>query len=127
MENNLSISTQAFVWGLGGICQTQRIPFAPELVLRQIPPPYNLLSLQRAAQGLGINSSFRAVALADVGKLVMPCLAVLKPATNNSPSPSQGEGKGEGEAQVSLALVIKIDNRQIVFFEPGDPNAKLQA
>jgi subfamily B ATP-binding cassette protein HlyB/CyaB len=130
VDSNLPISTQAFVWGLGGICQLQRIPFAPELVLRQIPPPYNLLSLQRSAQGLGINSSFRAVASADLGKLVLPCLAVLKPATNNPPSPSQGEGggegrsEGEGKGEVNLALIIKADDKQIVLFEPGDPNPK---
>ena len=118
MDSNLPISTQSFIWGLGGICQLQRIPFAPELVLRQITPPYNLLSLQRAAHGLGINSSFRAVCVADLGKLVLPCLAVLKPTV--SPSPSEEENKGE--AQVSLALVIKTDDRQVVFFEQGDPN-----
>ena len=106
VDSNLPISTQSFIWGLGGICQLQRIPFAPELVLRQIPPPYNLLSLQRAAQGLGINSSFRAVCVADLGKLVLPCLAVLKPVTNNPPSPSKpavsnAEG-GEGEGKRGL-------------------------
>ena len=72
-------ATRTFVWGLQGMCNLQRIPIAPNLVLQQVPPPYNLDSLQQAAQALGLKTGVKRVPAAHLADVSLPCLAVLKP------------------------------------------------
>ena len=79
LDRMLLFATETFVWGLQGMCHLQRIPFAPNLVLQQVAPPYDLNSLQQAAETLGLKAGVKHAPSSDLANLPLPCLAVLKP------------------------------------------------
>ena len=37
-----AVLTDGFIWALASLCRLHRVPFDPELVLKQFPPPYDL-------------------------------------------------------------------------------------
>ena len=77
MQENLHLSADSFLWGLGGMCDLHRLPFAPALVAAQHPPPYTLESIRTAAEALGLKTALRVVGPADLAGLPLPCLVVL--------------------------------------------------
>src|SRR5262245_21124449 len=79
LATELRLSAGTLSWGLQGLCQLHRVPFAADLVLQQFPPPYDLLSLQRAAQALGLKSGWRTAHLSELPQLPLPFVAVLGP------------------------------------------------
>ena len=124
MDSNW-FSSAAYVWGLQSICERHRIPFAPHIALQQVSPPYTLVSFQRAAQGIGLKSASRHVAIEQLPHLPLPCLAVLKP---KSPAAAQGEGLAapwdaeKPEAAWSgLAIVLRCDAEQVIYIAEGEP------
>lgn len=128
MDSNSLFTTQTFVWGLQGICTLQRIPFAPNLVLQQVPPPYNLNSLLQAAEALGLKAGVRHASVRELTGLPLPCLAVLKPAPAEPQDPSSaapGDAGGATPDPVQLyrlALVLKADDKQVVLFDEKSKN-----
>ena len=135
-----SLATETFLWGLQGMCHLQRIPFAPNLVLQQVPPPYRLESMQLAAQSLGIKAGIRHVGITELHGVPLPRIAVLNPSVKKteltartdaaandaeSPSPPEGEGRGEGEAlpvHNRLALILKADDTRVLLFDENSKN-----
>ncbi len=121
------------------MCHLQRIPFAPNLVLQQVAPPYGLNALQLAAETLGLKAGVKQATATELAKLPLPCLAVLKPASaqhpvaaaNESitPSPLTGEGGGEGAGEgqdvsppYRLALVLKANDARVLLFDETSKN-----
>jgi subfamily B ATP-binding cassette protein HlyB/CyaB len=117
------------------MCHLHRIPFAPNLVLQQVSPPYSLASLQQAAQSLGLKAGIKQATVSELPNLPLPCLAVLNPASvphtdlaaNGAvtPSPSQGEGGGEGNAAPQphrLVLVLKANDSKVLLFDEKSRN-----
>jgi subfamily B ATP-binding cassette protein HlyB/CyaB len=121
------------------MCHLQRIPFAPNLVLQQVAPPYGLNALQLAAETLGLKAGVKQATATELAKLPLPCLAVLKPASarhpvaaaNESitPSPLTGEGGGEGAGEgqdvsppYRLALVLKANDARVLLFDENSKN-----
>lgn len=125
--SGLQMATETFLWGLQGMCHLQRIPFAANLVLQQVPPPYGLESMQLAAQSLGLKAGVRQAGIAELGGLPLPCLAVLRPAVPQAspaandaatPPPAQGEGGTAVPPQHHrLALVLKADDARVLLFD----------
>jgi subfamily B ATP-binding cassette protein HlyB/CyaB len=112
--DDLRISTGAFVWGLQGICQLHRVPFAASLARQQFPPPHDLLSLERAARALGFNSGLREARAEELHALPAPFVAVL--------SPDEGQpGESPREPAHRLAIVVKCDDAHVSWFEDGKP------
>ena len=72
MERRWLFAAETFVWGLQGMCHLQRIPFAPDLVLQQVAPPYDLISLQHAAETLGLPPEQITARLGDSGLPTAP-------------------------------------------------------
>lgn len=75
-----NIDGQDLIWALGSLCALHRIPFDPQLILKQFTPPYTSDTLIHAARELGFKiklSDSNKEALAD---LTSPCLAMVKPA-----------------------------------------------
>src|SRR5207244_3158533 len=114
---------ETFVWGLQGMCHLQRIPFAPNLVLQQVAPPYGLNSLQQAAETLGLKAGVRKAAVTDLAELPLPCLAVLKPAPvpHVDPAANESIAPSTGEAEIPpphrLALVLRANNARVLIFD----------
>jgi subfamily B ATP-binding cassette protein HlyB/CyaB len=107
----LPVSAGTFAWGLQGICQLLRVPFAQSLVLQQFPPPYSLVSFQRAAHALGLKSGLHPVRTADLPDLAVPYLAILAPGTKH--------GQPQRAAQYRLAIVVRCDPGSVLFLEDG--------
>ncbi|MGH8662431.1 MAG: ABC transporter transmembrane domain-containing protein, partial [Burkholderiales bacterium] len=97
------MAAETHTWGLQGICQFHRIPFAPDLILQQFPPPYSLNSLQRAANALGLKSGLRDAVVTELGALPVPFVALLKPAAMSHP--------------YRLAIVVKCDSNSVSYYE----------
>ena len=116
------MSAESYIWGLQGICQLHRIPFAPNLVLQQFPPPYNLSSLQQAANALGLNSGVREARATELPQLPTPFVAVLAPASSSPNAASSGAQQSPDEDPVPhrLAIVVKCDSDKISYFESSD-------
>ncbi|MBI2295269.1 MAG: peptidase domain-containing ABC transporter, partial [Betaproteobacteria bacterium] len=118
MASEPPVSAGTFAWGLQRICELQRIPFAPALALQQFPPPYSLLSLQHAAQALGLKCGLRSVRLEELGKLPAPFIAVVSP--SGQPAKEEADPPlGERGIDCRLAIVAGCDGRSISFFEEG--------
>ena len=69
MASHWLFATETFVWGLQGMCHLQRIPFAPNLVLQQVAPPYGLNALQLAAETLGLKAGVKQATATEPAKL----------------------------------------------------------
>ena len=135
MDRKWLFATDTFVWGLQGMCHLKRIPFAPNLVLQQVAPPYSLHSLQQAAESLGLKAGIKHATIAELANLPLPCLAVLKPAAAPHPesaaddpithSLSQTESRGDGTAAAQthrLVLVLKADAARVLLFDETSKN-----
>lgn len=130
------MATETFLWGLQGMCHLQRIPFAANLVLQQVAPPYSLESLQHAAQSLGLKAGIRQAGIAELRGLPLPCIAVLKPspspagsaqasavenpAANDAAAPSanaEGESGALADSHHRLALILRADDTRVLLFD----------
>jgi len=105
------LAPETFLWGLQCACQLHRVPFAGDIVMRQFPPPYSVVLLQQALQSLEMKSRWRKTEL-RANKLKFPCFAALKPAAEEENAPN------------GLALLVKLEEGQLVYFEPGSPQPK---
>ena len=127
MDSTLLFSSASYAWGLQGICQLHRIPFAPQVILQQIPPPYTLLSFQYAAQAIGLKSAARNAPVSQLPSLPLPCLAILKPKAAGATPVKAREPEPEGETPepaelYRLGIVLRCDSERIVYVVEGEQN-----
>ena len=140
LDSNSLFAADTFAWGLQGMCHLHRIPFDPNLVLQQVPPPYTIISLQQAAEFFGLKAGLRNVPASEFAKLPLPGLAVLKPAPASSDasrsdirSPALGAGTGTGDATGRthdfhrLALIIKAEGARVLLFYQKSQNPFTQS
>ena len=125
LDSKWLFATDTFVWGLQGMCHLQRIPFAPNLVLQQVAPPYTLNSLQHAAETLGLKAGVKLASVNDLASLPLPCLAVLRPAA--APDAESAANDAGGTAQPEspphrLVLVLKANNAKVLLFDEKSKN-----
>lgn len=117
MATELLLAAETYKWGLQGICQLHRIPFAPNLILQQFPPPYSLLSLLQAASAIGLKCGLRDALATDLPTLPVPFVTLLKPAALAG---SNVCIKDENPSQPHrLAIVVKCDGQGISYYEHG--------
>jgi subfamily B ATP-binding cassette protein HlyB/CyaB len=74
-----TVPTEGFVWALGSLCRLHQIPFDPELVLKQFPPPYDLATLLRAAEACGLKVGLSDAQPEALRGLPLPCLGFVRP------------------------------------------------
>jgi ATP-binding cassette, subfamily B, bacterial HlyB/CyaB len=121
-----------FAWVLGSLCQVNRIPFDPTLILQQIAPPYTLASVLRAGEEVGLKLREKRVRASSLQKLPLPCVALLNadaPAVRDDRvEPTLAEevsglesananGAGSGLEPV---LIVKADAERVLFFRAGE-------
>src|SRR3954470_654970 len=103
------------------MCHLQRIPFAPNLVLQQVAPPYDLNSLQHAAETLGLKAGVKEATAIELAKLPLPCLAILKPASDPHAQAAANDaapyGKDTTPQAHRLALVLKATDARVLLFD----------
>ncbi|BBP04405.1 peptidase C39 [Sulfuriferula plumbiphila] len=88
---------------MGSFCALNRKPFDAELLARQFPPPYSADSLIHAARALGFKIKRQECGAADIGKLNLPCLVVLR----------------EEESTHCPAIVIQTGEDSVALFDAG--------
>jgi ATP-binding cassette, subfamily B, bacterial HlyB/CyaB len=104
------VAADGFVWALASLCRLHRIPFDPELVLRQFQPPYDLATLLRAAEACGLKAGLAGAKPEALGSLPLPCLgfvrASMRPANDaGTPVP---------------ALLVRADRERLLYFLAGE-------
>ena len=124
MSLNMPLASVHFVWALGAISRLKRIPFAPELVTQQFPPPHSAATLLEAATALGFIAKRQCSAANEIQNVPLPCVVVLRPpeAANEGTRESsehQQQDSGESKSPHPLAIVVKADNENITMIEPG--------
>jgi len=122
------MATETFLWGLQGMCHLQRVPFAANLVLQQVAPPYNLESMQLAAQSLGLKAGIRQAGIAELRGLPLPCIAVLKP-TSSTENPDQALPSTDPAANdsASPSPLEREGTRDTAFAERSGAGASAEA
>jgi len=131
----LPLNRDAFVWGLHTLCNLHRVPFAPELLLRRFPPPYDLEAFQHAAQAYGFKISRQSLQLQNIHAASFPLLVVLQPKPSISAQQADPEFVGplasstqdfqDGDPQpYRLVFVLKTDAERVLLIEPGDTAPK---
>ncbi len=124
MSLDVPLASVHFVWALGAISRLKRVPFAPELVAQQFPPPHSAAKLLDAAAALGFKAQRHLRAANEIQRAPLPCLALLK-STEACAETSTEAGMYHGTEALketvahALALVVKADEERIVMFEPG--------
>jgi len=73
------LNIEAFTWATGAFCQLNRIPHDAALLIKQYPPPYDIVHLQQALHHFGLNNSRKRYNLNQLPQASMPCLAILNP------------------------------------------------
>ena len=120
MDSSLLFSSESYTWALQGICQLRRIPFAPTIILQQIPPPYGLLAFQQAAQALGLKTNVRGAAPGELPALPLPCLAVLRPrAAAAGHAADANIADRVGAEHHRLAILLGCDAERVLYIEEG--------
>jgi subfamily B ATP-binding cassette protein HlyB/CyaB len=137
---------EQFVWALGSIAGAHRVPFDPELIRREFPPPATGLSLQAALKVLGFQVqclSLSAISIKSLSKVNCPAIALaadspstsLKPLSprNDEVRAEESETRREPDSQtISAALLLKVDGDRSLIVRPGKespeimPASKLQ-
>jgi subfamily B ATP-binding cassette protein HlyB/CyaB len=85
-----------FLWLVGSLCQINRIPFDPALLLQRYPAPHSVRQLVEAAQSFSFRTGEGRLAAA-----AYPCLGFLK---GETPRP---------------VLLVKADGERLLYFEAG--------
>ena len=124
MTLDIPLASVHFVWALGAISQLKRIPFAPELVAQQFPPPHSAATLLEAAAALGFKAQRQARAANEIQSVPLPCVAVLRPPEAGAERAGEaatqtGQSQRDNEPAHALAIVVKADAERIVMLEPG--------
>ena len=85
-----------FAWIVGSLCQINRMPFDPALLLQRHPGPHTQQQLLEALQGLGFRTGQGAL-----GKAAFPCIGFL---TGEERKP---------------AILVKRDAQRLLYFVAG--------
>ena len=74
------VAESDFAWTVGSLCQINRIPFDPALLLQKFPAPHSVRQLIEALRSFGFRTGEGMLA-----KSAFPCLAFL---TGNAAKPA---------------------------------------
>lgn len=143
-----SLTIEAYIWATGAFCQLNRIPHDAALLIKQYPPPYDIVHLQQALHHFGLNNSRKRYSLNQLPQASMPCLAILNPTlqpqtdSNNavasvlnttqlniasnvssdeqsSTSPSVSPSDAQANPTYDIALILSRDDQRLLVLHPG--------
>jgi len=123
-----AIEPAGLVWALGSLCSLYRMPFDAELLLEQFPPPYTTDTLIQAARSLGFRIKQAHRDIQALGKLSMPCFALLEheqSGENLSGEESGSSGSNTANSNdnqlttATLVLITDVSEEKVHYFEAG--------
>ena len=100
------LTREDFIWLAGSLCQLNRVPFDPALLLQRFPAPHSRDQFIEAARALGLKTGETPVRNGELKSLRQPCIAFLK-ADASKP-----------------AILVKSDGSRLLYFEAGEQNPK---
>jgi subfamily B ATP-binding cassette protein HlyB/CyaB len=92
-----SLTEGDFAWLVGSLCQINRLPFDPALLLQRFPAPHSVRQLLEALRALGFKTGE-----GELAKAAYPCVGLL---SGDAPRP---------------ALLVKRDAERLLYFEAGN-------
>ncbi len=98
---NVELVREDFAWLMGSLCQLNRIPFDPQLLLQRFPAPNSVKQVIEAMHSLGFRAGEFLVPGNSLTGLKFPCVAFLK-----------------GE-QTRPGIFFKADAERILYFPAG--------
>ncbi len=126
---------QDMLWLIGSLSRIFRIPFDPQLIRQQFPPPYSRTALLNALQALDFKVgewNLEEKNLGELERIPFPAVAFLRDSAatteTNPPVPDHAHESEHGnqalqtEDQPKLfdpALLIKADAERVLFFRAG--------
>ncbi len=124
MAPNLRLSDKDFVWILGSLCQMHRLPFDPDLLLQQFPPPYDRTAVLNAIKALDLKAGDRKIRAGELTVLPLPCVAFLRPRKGvEDPELQTGAATAPGQTEripaPKPALIVKASDKGFLYFESG--------
>jgi subfamily B ATP-binding cassette protein HlyB/CyaB len=102
------VPTEGFIWALGSLCRLHQLPFDPELVLKQFPPPYDLATLLRAAEACGLKAGLTGAKAKGLRTLPFPCVGFVRPSGDAANDPA------------APALLVRADRDHVLYFLAGE-------
>lgn len=107
----------AVIWALAGACQLQRVPFDPQLVRQQLPPPHTLEAVREAMAALGFRTSLVEAGPDTLSDLHAPVFLVVR----NDPEAQADVARNASEEQPQLNFVLMLgcDGERLLYIEPG--------
>ena len=112
------LNIDAFVWATGAFCQLNRIPYDASLMIKQFPPPYDVVNLQQALQNFGLNNSVKQFSIAQLPNASLPCLALLKPTSKSESNTPEGT-EDQSAPTYGVALVLRRDDNRLLVLQPN--------
>jgi subfamily B ATP-binding cassette protein HlyB/CyaB len=103
------LKSQEVLWLLGSLCSLYRIPFDPNLIEQEFPPPHTLDTFHEAARALGFKTGTCTTALPDWHKLPLPAIAFLRPIPKT-------EEVAEEASPTLPVLILKTDGHKLLYF-----------
>jgi subfamily B ATP-binding cassette protein HlyB/CyaB len=94
-----AVSKEQFLWLLGSLCQTHRLPWDASLALQRFQPPYDARALIEAAAEYGFRLGAASLADADWTRIHLPVIAFTLAG--------------------APALVVRAGEARLMYFEPG--------
>jgi subfamily B ATP-binding cassette protein HlyB/CyaB len=91
-----AVAEADFAWLVGSICQINRIPFDPALLLQRFPAPHSIKQFVEAAHSLGFRTGE-----GELSKAAFPCVGFL---AGEAPRP---------------AILVKRDTERLLYFVAG--------
>ncbi|MDA8254087.1 MAG: peptidase domain-containing ABC transporter [Betaproteobacteria bacterium] len=114
------------VWAVGSLCALNRIPFDPELLLKQFPPPYTTDTLIHAVRALGFRIKLKPCEASALGEVATPCLTLLAPPKDQAAAAAEAPAVGEAATieevampGARLGLVTDVSPERVQYFEAG--------
>jgi len=96
-----AVAEAEFAWLAGSLCQLNRIPFDPALLLQRFPAPHTVRQFVEAAHSLGFRTGE-----GELSKAAFPCIGFL---AGDEPGP---------------ALLVKRDAERLLYFVAGSQAAQ---
>ena len=78
------------MWATSAFCQLNRIPHDAALLIKQFPPPYDVVNLQQALQLFGLNNTLKQTTLNQLSDVSLRCIK----AKGNTFFIADGDGQG---------------------------------
>ncbi|MES2876911.1 MAG: peptidase domain-containing ABC transporter [Pseudomonadota bacterium] len=110
---------------MGSLCALNRVPFDPEILLKQFPPPCTTDTLIHAARALGFRIKQSSKLAASLHEMPVPCLALIAPAQQAVDTLAAEEASSSTLAvlpmapNTTLALITNVSPERVQFFEAG--------